>query len=81
MGAFVSLVVGAVIGWLGSLAMRTGTRAGILLDIAVGAAAGILGPLLFGSDYLFDVVLAAALAAMIALALLHLFRRLAPIRT
>lgn len=75
MEAFLSLLVGALIGWLASLAMGTDTRTGILLDIAVGMLGAILGPLLFGSDYLFDILLAAALGGMLAVAVLRLVRR------
>ncbi len=44
--------VGAVVGWLGSLVMRTDTQKGILLDILTGAVGAVCGVLLFGGGSL-----------------------------
>lgn len=80
MDAFLLLALGAVIGWLGSLAFRTDTQGGILLDIAAGMFGAILVAVLFGSDYRFDILLAGALGAMLAIALLAGTRRLSRLR-
>ena len=43
------VLVGAIVGWLGSLVMATRTRQGILLDILTGALGAFAGLLLFGA--------------------------------
>lgn len=48
MGLIVSLVVGAVIGWLASLAMKTNAQMGALLNIVVGIIGAWLGGVLAG---------------------------------
>jgi uncharacterized membrane protein YeaQ/YmgE (transglycosylase-associated protein family) len=74
------LLLGLLIGWLASLAMHTGTQAGILLDLAVGAAGAILLSQLLGEGSTFDNLVAAALGALVTLAILALVRRLMPKR-
>jgi uncharacterized membrane protein YeaQ/YmgE (transglycosylase-associated protein family) len=43
------VLVGAVVGWIGSLIMATDTRQGILLDMLTGALGALAGLLLFGA--------------------------------
>ena len=43
------VLVGAVVGWIGSLVMATDTQQGILLDILTGALGAFAGLLLFGA--------------------------------
>ena len=63
-------LLGALIGWIWSLVSRTETNAAIYLVIAIGAAGGIVGPLVVGLNSSVDSVLASTLAAS---ALLTLF--------
>ena len=60
-----SLVLGLAVGWIGSLATRADTQAGILLHLAMGAVGGIVGPLIIFAGSLFDSALAAILGAMV----------------
>ena len=69
-----AVLVGALIGWIGSVAMRTDTSEGILLDIAAGALGAIPMAALLGNQATFDSIIAGALGAIIALVLLRLVR-------
>ena len=69
-----AMLVGALIGWIGSLAMRTDTSEGILIDIAAGALGAIPMAALLGNETTFDSVIAGALGAITALVLLKLVR-------
>jgi uncharacterized membrane protein YeaQ/YmgE (transglycosylase-associated protein family) len=78
------IVMGAIIGWLASMIMRTNAQQGLLLDIVVGIigsllGGGLLSPL-FGieSDLTtlsIPSLLVALLGAIILLAIVNLFRR------
>lgn len=46
MGLIIILVIGAVVGWLAGMIMRTG--GGILFDIAVGIVGALIAGYLFG---------------------------------
>lgn len=48
MGLVMTLVVGAVVGWLASLVMKTNAQMGALLNIVVGIVGAWLGGLLAG---------------------------------
>jgi uncharacterized membrane protein YeaQ/YmgE (transglycosylase-associated protein family) len=72
--------VGAVSGWLGSLAMRTATQEGILLDILTGAAGAVCGVLVFGGGSLseggpVERTLSAIVGSVILLSVAGLVRR------
>ena len=74
-----AMLVGALIGWIGSVVMRTDTSEGILLDIAAGMLGAIPMAALLGNNATFDTLIAGALGALIAVALLKLVRtRLRP---
>jgi uncharacterized membrane protein YeaQ/YmgE (transglycosylase-associated protein family) len=47
MGWLAWIIIGAVAGWLASMAMRTNREQGLLLDIIVGIVGAFLGGLLF----------------------------------
>jgi uncharacterized membrane protein YeaQ/YmgE (transglycosylase-associated protein family) len=70
-----SIIVGAIVGWLGSFATRSGTQGGILLYIAMGAIGVAVGPLIVLAGSLFDSALAAALGAMIFAAVVAMAER------
>ena len=76
---FVAMVLGAMVGWVASLVMRTDTSEAILMHIAVGMLGSIPLAALLGNDAIFDCLLAGGLGAIIALVLLKLVRtRLRP---
>ena len=64
-------LLGAFIGWMGSLAMRTDTSEGIWTDIAIGAGSGLFLPLFLDTSSTFDRLLASALGAILTLTLMH----------
>ncbi len=55
----VTLLVGAFIGWLASMLMRTNAQQGFILDILVGIAGAALGRWFFGSLLGFETATAA----------------------
>ena len=72
---FWAMLFGALIGWIGSLIMRTDTSEGIVLDIAAGLLGSIPFAALLGNNSTLDCVLAGGLGAIGATALLTLVRR------
>jgi len=48
MGILVTILVGALIGWLASMIMKTNAQQGAILNIVVGIAGAWLGRWLFG---------------------------------
>jgi uncharacterized membrane protein YeaQ/YmgE (transglycosylase-associated protein family) len=78
------IVMGAIIGWLASMIMRTNAQQGFLMDIVVGIVGSFIGGWLagifgFGDADLttFDIpsLLFALLGAIVLLAIVNLFRR------
>jgi uncharacterized membrane protein YeaQ/YmgE (transglycosylase-associated protein family) len=43
MGIIVTLIIGGVVGWLGSLIMKTDAQMGIIANIVVGIVGSMLG--------------------------------------
>ena len=72
----ISIITGAIIGWIGSVVMRTDTQSGIVTDVGLGAFGGLVAALaLSTSGYLLDDFLAAALGAMFLVGALVVVRR------
>ena len=81
------LVVGGIIGWLASMVMRTDGQQGIFLNVVVGIVGAVLAgflitPLIGGAPITsgsFDAMslLSSFLGAVILLAIVNLFRRVA----
>lgn len=79
------IIVGAFIGWLASLIMRTDAEQGTLLDIVVGVVGAfvaglVVNPLVGGGNinqgnFHFVSILASLVGAIILLAVVNLFRR------
>ena len=77
------IVVGAIAGWLASIAMGTNRRQGLLEDIVVGIVGGLLGGLILNALNIGGAVtginltsiLTAFVGAVILLALLRIVRR------
>jgi uncharacterized membrane protein YeaQ/YmgE (transglycosylase-associated protein family) len=51
MGYIVALIIGAIIGWLASIVMRTDAQQGILLNIVVGIVGSLVGSFLLGGFF------------------------------
>ena len=43
MGLIISLIVGGVVGWLASIAMKTNAQMGLLANVVVGIVGSMLG--------------------------------------
>ena len=79
------IILGAVIGWIASMIMRTDAQQGPILNIVVGIVGAFLGGLLlaplFGTgtinqnDFSLSGLLVSLLGAVILLAIVNLFRR------
>ena len=69
------LFLGAFIGWVGSLLMRTSTPEGILIDIFAGAIGALGAAMLLAGSSKFDALIAGYLGATGALAILYVLRR------
>lgn len=75
MEIFWSLLLGALIGWIGSLVMRTNSSEGILVDIAVGAVGAAASAALLGNTSTFDSLMAGYLGSLGGLVLMHFIRK------
>lgn len=51
MGWIITIIVGAIIGWLANLVMGTDREQGLLWDIIIGVVGSILGAWIFGSIF------------------------------
>lgn len=71
---FWAVLLGALIGWLASVAMRTNSNEGIVIDIAAGALGAIPLAAMLGNNAVLDSLVAGALGAFIALTVLNLVR-------
>ena len=74
MAIFWSLLLGALIGWIGSLVMRTDSSPAILVDICVGILGAVASAWLLGATT-FDALMASYLGSLAGLALIHFIRR------
>jgi uncharacterized membrane protein YeaQ/YmgE (transglycosylase-associated protein family) len=81
MNLVVYLVVGGIIGWLGSLLLRIGTQQGIVLNILIGIVGGVIAGLIFGRGISntdpFDLtgILWSIVGAVVLLAVINLVRK------
>ncbi|MBX3014726.1 MAG: GlsB/YeaQ/YmgE family stress response membrane protein [Caldilineaceae bacterium] len=85
MNFIVWIIVGAVIGWIASMVMRTNAQQGFFLDIIVGIVGAFLGGLLIApllgtgtinqNDFSVSGLLVSLLGAVILLGIVNLFRR------
>lgn len=81
MNLIIWLVVGAAIGWLASIVMRTDEQQGALLNVFVGIVGAAIGGFLFGANSInsgvFDLsaLIVSFVGAVILLAIYNLARR------
>ena len=78
MNLIIILIVGALVGWLAGMVMRTG--GGILFDIVIGIVGALLAGFLFGGSIINDplsvtAILYSLLGAIILLAIYKLVTR------
>ena len=78
MTLIIILIVGALVGWLAGMIMRSG--GGILFDILVGIVGAVIAGFLFGGSILdaplsITAILYSLLGAIILLAIVKLLRR------
>ena len=71
----IAVITGAIIGWIGSVVMRTDSQAGILGDIGLGSFCGLVATVALSQGFLLDAFLTAALAAMLVSGTLAILRR------
>ena len=80
------LILGAIIGWLASLVMRTDAQQGALMNIVVGIVGAFLGGFLFNllglggsninnNDFSLGGLLVAFVGAIVLLGIINLVRR------
>jgi len=81
MNLVIWLLVGALVGWLASIVMRTDGEQGALLNIVVGVVGALVGGFLFGGPTINDsalnltAIVISFVGAVILLALVNLVRR------
>jgi len=75
------LLLGALIGWIASIVMRTDQQQGTLLNIVVGIVGAAIGGFLFGANtinsgvFSWSALLISFVGAVILLAIVNLVRR------
>jgi uncharacterized membrane protein YeaQ/YmgE (transglycosylase-associated protein family) len=77
-GILVGFIIGCVIGWIGSMVMRTDSQGGILADIAAGGGAGTIAAIALGDGYVADSLCAGSIGAAVVIAAIVLFSRWSP---
>ena len=82
MGWIVSLIIGGIVGWLGSLIMKTDAQMGVIANVLVGIVgsmlgfwiAGLLGIVAIGGIARFLVAVAGAVVLIFILGKLGVFK-------
>jgi uncharacterized membrane protein YeaQ/YmgE (transglycosylase-associated protein family) len=75
------LLLGALVGWLASIVMRTDYEQGALLNIVVGIVGALIGGFLFGystinqNNFSLTSLLVSFVGAVVLLAIVNLVRR------
>ena len=81
MNLIIWLLVGALVGWLASMVMRTDAQQGAILNIVVGIVGALIGGFLFGGPTInssalnLTAILISFVGAVILLAVVNLIRR------
>ena len=75
------LLLGALVGWLASMVMRTDAQQGALMNIVVGVIGALIGGFLFGystinqNNFSLTALIVSFVGAVILLAIVNLVRR------
>ena len=81
MNLMIWLLIGALVGWLASMVMRTDAQQGAILNIVVGIIGALIGGFLFGGPTInssalnLTAILISFVGAVILLAIVNLVRR------
>ena len=80
MGIAILVIVGGIIGWLGSIVMRTDTQQEILLNIVVAVSGSLIAGVVAGGSTILNgfsvaTLLLSFIGAIAFLAIVNLFRR------
>ena len=81
MNLIIWLLIGALVGWLASMVMRTDAQQGAILNIVVGIVGALIGGFLFGGPTInssalnLTAILVSFVGAVILLAIVNLVRR------
>ena len=81
MNLIIWLLVGALVGWLASMVMRTDAQQGAILNIVVGIVGALIGGFLFGGPTInssalnLTAILISFVGAVVLLAIVNLVRR------
>ncbi|MBK9714461.1 MAG: GlsB/YeaQ/YmgE family stress response membrane protein [Kouleothrix sp.] len=81
MNLIIWLLIGALVGWLASMVMRTDAQQGAILNIVVGIIGALIGGFLFGGPTInssalnLTAILISFVGAVILLAIVNLVRR------
>ena len=81
MNLIIWLLIGALVGWLASMVMRTDAQQGAILNIVVGIVGALIGGFLFGGPTInssalnLTAILISFVGAVILLAIVNLVRR------
>lgn len=81
MNLIIWLLIGALVGWLASMVMRTDAQQGAILNIVVGIVGALIGGFLFGGPTInssalnLTAILISFVGAVVLLAIVNLVRR------
>jgi uncharacterized membrane protein YeaQ/YmgE (transglycosylase-associated protein family) len=81
MNFIIWLLIGALVGWLASMVMRTDAQQGAILNIVVGIVGAMIGGFLLGGPSINDsalnltAILVSFVGAVVLLAIVNLVRR------
>jgi uncharacterized membrane protein YeaQ/YmgE (transglycosylase-associated protein family) len=81
MNLIIWLLIGALVGWLASMVMRTDAQQGAILNIVVGIVGAMIGGFLLGGPTINDsalnvtAILVSFVGAVVLLAIVNLVRR------
>ena len=81
MNLIIWLLIGALVGWLASMVMRTDAQQGAILNIVVGVIGALIGGFLFGGPTInssalnLTAILISFVGAVVLLAIVNLVRR------
>jgi len=70
MGFIGAIILGALVGWIASMIMKT--QMGLLADIAAGVVGGLIGSFIFGSHGIIGQIIVGVIGACILIGVIKL---------